>query len=140
MFSKIPSTFKSGKVHYIDINTIHRSLSAPKEINEDLRQDILAKGMLKPLEIQSSKYRNCLLGNQRLLILRDLGIKKVPVIFLTERIERKEKPKKIQKIQSIQSIQGVRFVSGHERVLKKRKKKKINKNLKHNLILNLLIQ
>lgn len=128
MFSKIPSTYKSWKVHYIDINEIHRSLSAPKEINEKLKKDILANGMLKPLEIQSKKYRNCLIGNQRLLILRDLGIEKVPVIFLSERIERKEKALKSRHYKRLTlkrvDTANYNFITGHERVLKKRKKKK----------------
>lgn len=120
LFSKIPSTFMHRKVKYIYRSSIHRSLSAPKKINEKLKKDILANGMLKPLQIQSQIYRNCLIGNQRLLILQSLGIEKVPVIFISERTERKEKPKNsINKINKISRISG-RSISGKERVKNKR--------------------
>ena len=45
-----------------------------------LKIDILKNGMLEPLQIDKRDMR-VILGNQRYCILRELGVKKVPVRY-----------------------------------------------------------
>ena len=123
MFSKIPSTFMHRKVYYVNTDKIIRSLSAPKEINRKLKEDILKNGLLFPLQIRNERSMKCLIGNQRLLILRSLRINKIPVIYITNR---KKQPltASLTHLNSRVDVKGgQKFTSGHDRIKKKRKKK-----------------
>lgn len=120
MFSKIPGVFKHRKVQYVNINLIKRSLSAPKKINKKLEEDILKTGLLYPLQISNEWSMNCLIGNQRLLILQSLNIEKVPVIFITERKKQPltASPSHLNLRVDVKLPQN--FITGKERTRKKR--------------------
>jgi len=63
---------------WIDINDIIPTVNDP--VNQKLKEDILKNGMLKPLLLHKED-KICLMGNQRYVILKELGIKKIPVQF-----------------------------------------------------------
>jgi len=65
-------------VYQIDIENI-KPITRPL-VNQELKEDMLENGMSDPLVLKA-KDMKCLLGNQRLAILKELGVKKVPVVI-----------------------------------------------------------
>lgn len=123
MFSKIPEFYQGHKVFWVEREKIKRIVPASKTFVPKLKIDILKNGMLYPLTLESQEKMRCLTGNQRLKVLEELGIKNVPVIFFLPLVPI---PKKLQNVtnRNIVTIRtNVRFLSGKERIKKKRKKR-----------------
>lgn len=119
MFSKIPEIYKNRKVKFIDINII-RPGSRPKlDKLKGLHENILLRGMIYPLLLKDNSSKILLTGNQRLVILKHLGIKKVPVVFLAESFKKYNPP--ILKFNNfgasskINFIENKKTISGKER-------------------------
>jgi len=120
MFSKIPDFYQERKVVYVSIDKVRRSVPPSKTFIPKLKEDILKNGMLNPLTLDDNSRMVCITGNQRLAVLKSLNIESVPVIFL---FPLPSKPIRMQLVSNI-DIKNAVHISGHERLLKKRKKKK----------------
>lgn len=131
LFSKIPAVFKGMPVVFIDEKLIsagvrYLPLDPPTIWNKkqiDLMNDILKQGMLYPLEVSEHGRFICSIGNQRLHILRHLGIKMAPVVIRGNA----QVIKKGNSRQEFQIIKNARFISGKKRVKEKRIKNKKKK-------------
>jgi hypothetical protein len=131
MFSKIPKIFKGLPVVYIDEKTIvpqarYPAFDSPNPWVKNLialRDDIIKNGMLYPLELDDISRLVCRTGNQRLHILRYLGVKMVPVVIRgAGRLPNQTKPARHTSA-TPQFPKNACFLSGKERVKKNRKKK-----------------
>lgn len=82
LFRLIIDTYAGKPVHYMETSEIVPLIE--REINEELKADMLENGMLDPLEVRRSD-NVCQVGNQRLAILKLLNIEEVPVVFLSKK-------------------------------------------------------
>ena len=131
MFSKIPAFYKGLPVVYVDEKKIAAQVRYPAFDSPNpwvknliiLRDDILKNGMLNPLELDDISRLVCRTGNQRLHILRHLGVKMVPVVIRgSGSLPARVKPARHASA-TPQFPKNARFVSGKERIKIKRKKK-----------------
>lgn len=131
IFSKIPKTFKGMPVEFIDEKRIvagakYPSLDSKNPLMKSLKilyEDILKNGMLDPLEVSDEQRLICYRGNQRLNILRHLGISSVPVVIRGAHKPHNQKKQVSNIIYTSQFPKNAQFLSGKERVKKKRIKK-----------------
>ena len=127
MFSKIPAVYVGRKVRYININSIRPSVTRNPEELLSLKEDILKNGMINPLIIQDESCMICLTGNQRLAVLKSLNVNEVPVIFLCPLLSISKKNVNIKKNTYYRQILNSNYISGRERIRRKKNKKIKNK-------------
>ncbi|HDQ23227.1 MAG TPA: hypothetical protein ENN28_04690 [Candidatus Uhrbacteria bacterium] len=86
--NKVQATKSDLKIHYISIELIKPNESNPRKMTpkqkEDLKENIQKFGFVDPLVLNQHKGRENFLigGHQRLIIAKELGHKKVPVVFV----------------------------------------------------------
>lgn len=82
-YRNIPEIWKNHPVYWYDIGQLVPRVIQP--YNEKLAESIEKEGMKDPLILGKVDAKgNIIVGNQRYTILKKLGVKKVPIVWLNE--------------------------------------------------------
>lgn len=115
-------------VVYLDEKTISAMKISDSRLHSRtflaLKKDILDNGMHNPLEVSDSARFICITGNQRIHILRELGISKVPAVIQGLSEAHNQRFQARMNSSTPPFPKDARRISGKERARKKIKKKK----------------